>query len=177
MVAPTIEVVVGPGIELLVVVAPGSEVLVVVVAPTIEVVVGPGIELLVVVAPGNALLVVVVAPTIEVVVAPGRVLLVVVVDTAQFDFVTTLVSRVTDPFWASSLPSTVVPVTAVNDVNAKIFPMKEVDVPRVAELPTCQKILHDWALLLRLTVLFEAVVRVLLIWKTNPASGWSDRRG
>jgi hypothetical protein len=35
------------------------------------------------------------------------------------------------------------PVEAVFDVRARMFPLNVVVVPRVAELPTCQKTLHD----------------------------------
>jgi hypothetical protein len=31
------------------------------------------------------------------------------------------------------------------EVRAKITPLKLVPVPKVAELPICQNILHDWA--------------------------------
>ncbi len=62
--------------------------------------------------------------------------------TPQTALVITLVSKVTAPFFAKSLPSTVAPVVAVMDVKAKIFPRKAEVVPSVAELPTCQKTLQ-----------------------------------
>jgi hypothetical protein len=56
-----------------------------------------------------------------------------------------LSSRVTAPFCAKTRPVTGTPVSSVAEVNAKMFPTKLVVwVPRVAELPTCQKTLHAW---------------------------------
>jgi hypothetical protein len=54
-----------------------------------------------------------------------------------------LLSSVTAPTRARSLPSTVAPVVAVIDIRARMFPLNVVVVPRVAELPTCQKTLQD----------------------------------
>ena len=77
-----------------------------------------------------------------------------------------LVSNVTAPLSANTLPSTLAPVVNVIDVKAKMFPTKIEPVPIVAELPTCQKTLQAWAPLMRLTTLFEAVVSVLAgAWK------------
>jgi hypothetical protein len=73
-----------------------------------------------------------------------------------------LVSIVTAPFRARSLPSTVAPVMRVMLVSAKIFPTNFVVEPSVAELPTCQKTLHGEAPLIS-TVELLAVVRVLPI--------------
>jgi hypothetical protein len=56
----------------------------------------------------------------------------------QEGLVTVLLSKVTAPFRASSLPSTVAVVLAVIDVRARILPWNCVVVPRVAELPICQ---------------------------------------
>jgi hypothetical protein len=61
--------------------------------------------------------------------------------------VTRLVSIVTAPpppgsSPARALPVTLAPVLRVMLVNARILPMNDVVVPRVAELPTCQKTLH-----------------------------------
>ena len=89
-----------------------------------------------------------------------------------------LVSIVTAPVRASSLPSsTVAPVFAVMDVKARMFPTKRVVVSRVAELPTCQNTLHAWAPLMRLTLLFGAVVSVDPILKMNTELGspWASR--
>jgi len=44
-------------------------------------------------------------------------------------------------------------------------------VPRVAELPTCQKTLQDACGAVNLTTLPELVIRVLEAWKMNTASG------
>ena len=82
-----------------------------------------------------------------------------------------LVSRVTAPLLASTRPATVVPVCTAAEVSARMLPTNVVLVPRVAELPTCQNTLHAWAPLIRLTVLFDAVVRVDPIWKMNTAFG------
>jgi hypothetical protein len=57
-----------------------------------------------------------------------------------------------------------VPVCAEIEVNAKIVPTKVVLVPSVAELPTCQNTLHGEAPLMRLTVLFDAVIKVEPAW-------------
>src|ERR1035437_9664841 len=51
---------------------------------------------------------------------------------------TALVSNVTAPLRANSLPLTLAPVVTVMLVSARILPAKFVPVPRVAELPTCQ---------------------------------------
>jgi len=50
-------------------------------------------------------------------------------------------------------------------------PRKVDPVPSVAELPTCQNTLQDWAPLIRLTKLPDAVVSAEPAWKTNTASG------
>jgi len=56
-----------------------------------------------------------------------------------------------------------------------MFPLKTEVVPRVAELPTCQKTLAAWALPLRMTWR-DVVVRVDAIWKmkTALASPWAS---
>ena len=56
-------------------------------------------------------------------------------------------------------------VTSVIDVKARRFPRKLVLPPKVAELPTCQKTLHDCAPPIRTTLLEVAVVRVDAILK------------
>jgi hypothetical protein len=61
---------------------------------------------------------------------------------AQSALLTTLVSRVTAPFRASSRPLTFAPVVAVMEVRARMLPLNVDPVPRVAELPTCQKTLQ-----------------------------------
>jgi hypothetical protein len=82
------------------------------------------------------------------------------------------VSSVTAPLRASNRPSTSAPVFAVIDVRAMMLPWKSVVVPSVAELPTCQNTLHARAPLIRLTPLFDAVVRVDPIWKMKRAFGF-----
>ena len=57
----------------------------------------------------------------------------------QIGTVMTLSSRVTAAFNANSRPSTVAPVFAVMESEAKTVPAKSAYVPIVAELPTCQK--------------------------------------
>ena len=61
------------------------------------------------------------------------------------------VSMVTAPFRARARPTTVAPVLSVMDVSARMLPWKVVLVPRVAELPTCQKMLQALAPLMRRT--------------------------
>src|SRR5665647_3384797 len=55
-----------------------------------------------------------------------------------------LVSNVTAPLSANSLPSTVTPVVAVIDAYARMVPAKVELVPSVAELPTAQTTLQGW---------------------------------
>ena len=52
-----------------------------------------------------------------------------------------------------------------------MFPLKEEPVPRVAELPTCQKTLQAWAPPMRFTTLPDAVISVEPTWKTKTALG------
>src|SRR6185503_10666827 len=56
-----------------------------------------------------------------------------------------LESRVTAAVRANSRPSTVAPVVTVIEAKARMFPLNTEVVPRVAELPTCQKMLAAWA--------------------------------
>ena len=79
--------------------------------------------------------------------------------------------RVTAPLRARSLPSTTTPLFTEIEVSARMLPLKAVRVPSVAELPTCQKTLHAWAPLMRLTLLSVAVVSVDAIWKMKTARG------
>ncbi len=89
----------------------------------------------------------------------------------QVDFVIVSVSSVTAPFRANTRPSIVTPVVTVMLVNARMVPTKVEPVPSVAELPTCQNTLQDWAPLIRLTKLLDAVVRVEPAWKTQTELG------
>ena len=57
---------------------------------------------------------------------------------AHVCFVMAVLFNVTAPFLARSLPLTVEPPLSVIVVKASIFPTRVVEVPRVAEEPTCQ---------------------------------------
>ena len=83
----------------------------------------------------------------------------------------TSLSNVTAPVLASALPSRFTPVVNVMDDIAMMFPLNTEYVPRVAELPTCQKTLQAAAPLARITWLLLAVVSVDPIWKMNTAAG------
>src|SRR4029077_10473549 len=72
--------------------------------------------------------------------------------------VTILVSKVTAPLRASARPFSVAPVLRVTSVSARMLPLKVELVPSTAELPTCQKMLRDWAAPARTTELLPAVV-------------------
>jgi len=142
---------------------------VVVVDPRAVVVVDP--RAVVVVDPDTA--VVVVDPdTAVVVVDPDTA--VVVVDPepcAHVGLVNVSSSRVTAPFRARVRPWTVTPVFTPIEVSARMFPTNVEFVPRVAELPTCQKTLHSWAPLTSETVLSEPVMSVESVWKMNTVFG------
>lgn len=88
-----------------------------------------------------------------------------------------LLSSVTAPLRARSRPESVVPVCAVIDVWARMVPSNVVPVPRVAELPTCQKTLQACASLVNATIALDAVMRVLADWKMKTALGspWASR--
>ena len=89
----------------------------------------------------------------------------------QVGVVMRLSSRVTAPFRASTRPATLVPVSTVIDVRARMLPTNLFVVPSVAELPTCQNTLQAWAPPIKSTVLPDAVVRVEPAWKMNTALG------
>ncbi len=61
-----------------------------------------------------------------------------VVPAAHVCFITAVLFNVTAPFLAKSLPLTVELPLSVIDVKASTFPLRAVEVPRVAEEPTCQ---------------------------------------
>jgi hypothetical protein len=63
-----------------------------------------------------------------------------------------------------------VAVTVI-EARASTFPRSVEKVPSVAELPTCEKTLHDRAPLTRFTLLPEAVMSVDAALKTNTAFG------
>src|SRR5207237_5087826 len=81
---------------------------------------------------------------------------------------TILESRVTAPVRANSRPSTAAPVVTVMEAKARMFPLNTELVSRVAELPTCQKMLAALAPPLRITWRAEVVVRVDAIGKMKP---------
>ena len=60
---------------------------------------------------------------------------------------------------------------SVIDVIAMIVPTMEEPVPRVAELVICQKTLHGFAPLIRLTELEDAVTREDWAWKIQTELG------
>ena len=90
---------------------------------------------------------------------------------AQLDVVIVLVSRVTAPVLASSLPWIVAAVFAVIEAAAMIVPTKLVPVPSVAEEPTYQNTLHAFASLMSETVVCGSVISVEPIWNMNTALG------
>jgi hypothetical protein len=79
------------------------------------------------------------------------------------------VSNVTAPVRAKALPFRVAPVVSVMDDWASMLPANTVVVPKVAELPSCQKTLPACALLISTMDEPLAVVSVLPIWKMNSA--------
>src|ERR1035437_1491516 len=85
--------------------------------------------------------------------------------------VTVLVSSVTAPLRASNWPLTVALVVAVIEVKARIVPSKCEDMPRVAEVPTCQNTFAACAPFIRTTLLLAAVIKVDAAWKMNTALG------
>jgi len=80
-----------------------------------------------------------------------------------------LVSKVTAPLRARALPFSVAPLVTVMEVSARMLPLKVELVPRVAELPTCQKMLLAFALPARTTELLLEVVSDEAIWKIQTA--------
>src|ERR1043166_7745458 len=87
-----------------------------------------------------------------------------------------LESRVTAAVRANSRPSTAAPVVTVMEAKARMFPLNTEPVPRVAELPTCQKTFAALAPPLKITWRPTVVVRVEPIWKMNTAfaSPWAS---
>ena len=157
----------------LVVMIGGTSTVVVVVpfGPGVVVVASTGVPVVVVVTSGGTTVVVVVVAVSGGTVVVVVVGVVVVTGGAQVGIVTVFVSRVTAPLIANSRPSTVASVVAVMSVSAKRFPRKTELVPRVAELPTCQKTLHACVPLISATVLDDDVISVDPAWKTKTASG------
>ena len=79
---------------------------------------------------------------------------------------------VTAPVLANALPSSDAPVLKEMDCMAMTVPLKTEVVPKVAELPTCQKIFEAMAFPLRITFRPEVVVSVEAIWKMKTAFGF-----
>ena len=77
----------------------------------------------------------------------------------------------TAPLRANALPSSVAPVVKVIDILASMVPLKTEVVPKVAELPTCQKMLEALVPPLRITLRPDIVVSVDAIWKIQTAFG------
>ena len=73
-------------------------------------------------------------------------------------FTIVLPAIITAPVLANALPSSVAPVSKVMDCIVKIVPLKTEVVPKVVELPTCQKILDAKAPPLRITLRPDVVV-------------------
>src|SRR4029077_16095910 len=73
---------------------------------------------------------------------------------------TILGSSVTAAVRANSRPSTVAPVVTVMEAKARMVPLNTEPVPKVAELPTCQKTLAALAPPLRITWRAEVMVSV-----------------
>src|SRR5580765_5576457 len=88
---------------------------------------------------------------------------------AELGIVMVLESRVIAAVRANSRPSTDAPVVTVMEAKARMFPANTEVVPRVAELPTCQKTLAALAPPLRITWRPEVVVSVDAIWKMKTA--------
>ena len=80
-----------------------------------------------------------------------------------------LLSKVTAPLRAKRLPSDITPVFTVIELCARMFPRNVEPVPKVAELPTCQKTLHSLPPLIKSTTEALPVARVDPIWKTQTA--------
>jgi hypothetical protein len=72
-------------------------------------------------------------------------------DTVGPGLTAVLSSNVTAPVRAKALPSSTAPVVSVTDACARMVPTKVEVVPRVAELPTCQKTLAACAPPIRTT--------------------------
>ena len=80
-----------------------------------------------------------------------------------------LLSSVVAPFRAKARPVSRALVVIVMLVNARIVPANDVDVPSVAELPTCQNTLHCDPPLIMATDEPLAVMSVLPVLKMKTA--------
>src|SRR5437762_13703117 len=72
-----------------------------------------------------------------------------------------LESRVTAAVRANNRPSTAAPVVMVMEAKARMFPLNTEPVPKVAELPTCQKTLAALAPPLKIFWRPDVVVTVI----------------
>ena len=83
-------------------------------------------------------------------------------------FTMVLPAIVTAPLLAKALPSSVAPVLKVMDCIARTVPLNTDVVPKVTELPTCQKILDARAPPVRITLRPDVVVSedAIFIMKT-----------
>ena len=79
---------------------------------------------------------------------------------------------VTAPVLANARPSSVAPVLNVIDCMASTVPLNDDVVPKVAELPTCQKILDAKAPPAKMTLRPEVVVNVVAICIMKIASAF-----
>lgn len=91
--------------------------------------------------------------------------------TLHVDVMILLVSRVTAALRANARPSTIAPVVTAIIVKARMVPRNVEFVPRLAELPTCQKTLQGLAPLMRFTELVDPVMSVDGDWKIQTEFG------
>jgi hypothetical protein len=83
-----------------------------------------------------------------------------------------LASNVTEPVSAQAAPQVIVaPVSSVTLASARMSPVNDAAVPRVAELPTLQNTLPPCAPLISVTVEALAVVSVLPMLMMKTALG------
>ena len=81
----------------------------------------------------------------------------------------TVTDPVPPPDPANNLPVTAAPLFTVMLTAARMFPLKLQVVPRVAELPTCQKTFFAWAPPLRTILVPGPMVSVDAILKMKTA--------
>jgi hypothetical protein len=120
--------------------------------------------------PDNVVDVVEVVDGNVVVVADADVVVVVGVRHAEGEIVLSII--VTAPLIARTRPLTTAASSSVIDVRARIVPMKFVEEPSVAELPTSQKTLHACAPFSSTTEADDAVVSVVPACRMKTASAF-----
>ena len=113
--------------------------------------------------PGNGVVVAPAAPAVPVAPVAAFAVVGAYVAAEQLGRFIWLLSRVTAPLRARSLPKMTAPVVAVTEVNASTVPTNTEFVPSVAELVTCQNTLHASPPLITVTLLDEAVISVLAL--------------